>query len=173
MILSSRNIFKLEVNNSNYNDFDRMEGFYFNDVHKYNCCINCTKLNEENNDTHIYRSSICNYWHWPMFIKTKLGEYVIRNNLKLGASYHEGLIFDYDTCISINNILSKNPIISNDLFNYPACIEEFALQTLCCLSNKDISDFRPLTRLSLLLNTFSITSSPVFGLIFLLNNTCS
>ena len=48
MILSSRNIFKLEVNNSNYNDFDRMEGFYFNDVHKYNCCKNCTKLNEEN-----------------------------------------------------------------------------------------------------------------------------
>ena len=135
MILSSSNIFKLEVNNTNYNDFDKIDGFYFNDVNKYNCCINCTKLNEDKNNTHIYRSPNCTYWHWSSFFKSKLGEYVIRNNLKFGASYHEGLIFQYDTCTLIKNFLLKNPTITNDLFNYPACVEEFALQTICCSNN--------------------------------------
>jgi len=136
LIMSSRNMFRLEVNDSNYNDFDKIDGFFFEDVNKYNCCITCTKLNENMNTTHINRHSNGIHWHWPKFIKSKLGEYTLRNNLKFGASYHEGLTFDHDTCISIINFLSKNPTITNDLFNFPACVEEFALQTLCCSSNR-------------------------------------
>lgn len=73
-----------------------------------------------------------NDWHWPIFKGTKLFDYIKRNNLYFSSSPHEGLTFDYKSCLYISNFLEKEHDIREDIFNYHHCVEEFSLQTICC-----------------------------------------
>ncbi len=75
-------------------------------------------------------------WHWPSFINTKLAKYYLNlhkdfNNLRLSNSAHEGVVFSWNSCIAIVNFLEKHNEIKEDLFNFPGCVEEFGLQTIC------------------------------------------
>jgi len=69
-------------------------------------------------------------WHWPTFLKTKLAKHYRMNNLHLHASCHEGLVFHHDVCQNIIRFLERHPSIRDDLFQFPWCVEEFALQTI-------------------------------------------
>jgi hypothetical protein len=69
-------------------------------------------------------------WHWPTFLKTELAKFYIENGKKMVGSCHEGLVFHYDVCQHIVMFLEKNTHIKNDLFTFPLCVEEFALQTI-------------------------------------------
>lgn len=82
-------------------------------------------------------------WHWldykdlkgrtrrRGFLKTKLSEYVKENNLNFAISPHEGLTFNYNSCLKIIEFLDNNPDIKTNLFKFCNCVEEFALQTIC------------------------------------------
>lgn len=78
-----------------------------------------------------------NNWHWPSFKKTKLFDYIKINNLYFSSSAHEGLTFDYKSCLYISDFLEKESDIREDIFNHNHCVEEFSLQTICC----NYSDF--------------------------------
>lgn len=69
-------------------------------------------------------------WWWPHFSSTLLYKYVENNKLYFSSSAHEGLMFDYDGSTEIINFLHNNQNIKNNLFNFPGCVEEFALQTI-------------------------------------------
>lgn len=69
-------------------------------------------------------------WHWPTFLKTKLANFYIENGKKMVGSCHEGLVIHYDVCQDIFMFLEKNINIKNNLFTFPWCVEEFALQTI-------------------------------------------
>lgn len=70
-------------------------------------------------------------WHWHSFIQTKLGEYIIANDLLFSSSAHEGLTFNYLSCEKLIFFLDNNDTIKENLFNWNHCVEEFALQTIC------------------------------------------
>lgn len=109
MILSSRNLFYNKLNKENYNL-----------LIKKDIGLHCDDLD-------------INTWHWRSFIKTKLSEYIIDNNLLFSETYelHEGVTFCYNSCIKIINFLDNNIVIRDDLFNFNHCVEEFGLQTIC------------------------------------------
>jgi hypothetical protein len=69
-------------------------------------------------------------WHWPTFLKTKLAKHYRSTGLHLHSSCHEGLVFHYDVCQNIIRFLERHPSIRDDLFQFPWCVEEFALQTI-------------------------------------------
>lgn len=69
-------------------------------------------------------------WHWPTFINTKLAKFFINQNKKLYSSSHEGLLFTYSCIQKIVHFLENNLEIKNDLFNFEASVEEFALQSI-------------------------------------------
>lgn len=69
-------------------------------------------------------------WHWDTFKQTLLAKYFLDKKQKLYSSAHEGLMFTYDGCTKIVDFLENNTIIKDDLFNFPKCVEEFALQTI-------------------------------------------
>ena len=69
-------------------------------------------------------------WHWNIFSKTQLGKYYIDRGINMYGSCHEGLVFNYVVCQHIFTFLETNTHIRNDLFKFPACVEEFALQTI-------------------------------------------
>ena len=82
-------------------------------------------------------------WHWLDYkdrkgrtrrgglLKTKLSKYVKENNLNFAVSPHEGLTFNYNSCLKIIEFLDNNPDIKTNLFQFCNCVEEFALQTIC------------------------------------------
>jgi hypothetical protein len=69
-----------------------------------------------------------NEWFWPSFKKTKLAKYY--NNINLRSNPHEGLVFDSYTCKQIIQFLENHKDIKEDLFQFPTCVEEFALSTI-------------------------------------------
>ena len=114
IILSSRNLF--------YNKLNKEK---LNSLVKINRGVPYNKLNK-------------NEWHWPNFLKTELSKYIIKYNFLFSpyeyngktAYQHEGLTFDYISCIKIIYFLGKNDKIRTNLFNFNDCVEEFGLQTI-------------------------------------------
>lgn len=87
----------------------------------------------------------CNYnvnkiipWFKMIFLKTLFAKYIIQKKLKFFCCPHEGLMFDYISCTIIKNFLQKYTITQKHLFNFNACIEEFALQTIVFNNSKNI-----------------------------------
>ena len=111
IILSNKNIFYRELHPS---DLDKLSA-----------------LKENKNRINLKFTETGNQWWWPVFHKTLLSNYIRENNLLFSASAHEGLGFTYETLKSIYNFLYRNNEIRNDLFKKNACVEEFALQTIC------------------------------------------
>jgi len=72
-----------------------------------------------------------NYWHWPRMRRTKLYQHIQKNNLYLDCSPHEGVVFSRESCAGILNFLENHEEITQDIFNFPWCMEEFALQAIC------------------------------------------
>lgn len=107
IIMSSRNLFYNKLNKENYNSLVK------NDEGKY------------------YKNLKHNEWQWPSFLRTELSKYIKKNNLLFSNSAHEGLTFDYNSCLKIIEFLDNNDNIKNNLFNWKKCVEEFALQTIC------------------------------------------
>lgn len=71
-------------------------------------------------------------WHWETFIKTEIMQYYLKQELDLISSCHEGLVFHFHVCENIVGFID-NPIhksIKEDLFSFPYCVEEFALQSI-------------------------------------------
>jgi hypothetical protein len=74
---------------------------------------------------------LCDGWHWNVFVNTKLGKYIIANNLRFcSPQWAAGLTFDYTSSIQIVDFLIANEEIKEDLFNFNAVVEEFALQSI-------------------------------------------
>ena len=71
------------------------------------------------------------HWHWPHMRRTKLYKYIQKNNLYLDCSPHEGVVFSRESCTGILNFLENHKEIAQDIFNFPRCMEEFALQAIC------------------------------------------
>ena len=73
-----------------------------------------------------------NDWHWGKFIYSRIMQYYLNNGLDLISSCHEGLCFHYNVCENIVNFLDNqnHKSIKDDLFNFPYCVEEFALQSI-------------------------------------------
>lgn len=71
-------------------------------------------------------------WHWPSFKQTKLLQYIFEKKQKFSGSAHEGLCFNKESCIYLQSFLNDNLDIKQDIFNFPNCVEEFALQSICC-----------------------------------------
>lgn len=86
-----------------------------------------------------------NDWHWPKFKKTLL----FKNSNKISLSEHEGLFLTIQEAKYINDFMIKNPIIREELFNFDACVEEFALQTILINGNHN---FRQLYQFELPFN---------------------
>lgn len=108
IVLSSRNLFYNKLHKDNYNNLPKIcDGLY----------INQFNFNE---------------WHWPLFLQTELGKYIITNNLLFCKSYeyHEGLTFDYVSTIKIIDFLKENEDIKNNIFNFNWGVEEFVLHTI-------------------------------------------
>lgn len=109
VVLSSRNLFYNKLSKENYKSIVKItEGFTFEQLN-------------------------VNIWHWKSFIDTQLGQYLIKNNLiftPIPDTFHEGLTFDNISCLKIVEFLNNNETIKTDLFNYNACVEEFALQSI-------------------------------------------
>ena len=62
---------------------------------------------------------------------TKLFEYVRKKGLFFASSQHEGLCFNYETCLKLLYFLEINPYILDNLVTFKYCVEEFGLQTIC------------------------------------------
>lgn len=82
-----------------------------------------------------YKMKISKAWwnnHRFKYMQTKLYKHLLEKMEKIiiATSPHEGMTFNYNTCIAIKKIFENNSTIADDLFNYNACVEEFALQTL-------------------------------------------
>lgn len=102
----------------------------------YKCGNYCREYGDhvswQNSDSN---SDLVNMWWWPKFSGTKLYNYIKKNNINFAHSMHEGLCFRYDGCQYIMDFFQKNENIMYDLFEYNACVEEFALQSIA--SNYD------------------------------------
>jgi hypothetical protein len=110
IILSSRVFF--------YNELNNLDDFYRNNKDEDDCRIKDKKEIDYNT------------WHWPAFKKTLLFSYFKKNHNKIARSLHEGLVFNFNVCKNIIHYLESFPDIRKDLFNFNACVEEFALQTI-------------------------------------------
>lgn len=71
-------------------------------------------------------------WHWPRFHNSKLHEHMRKFGLFLSNSPHEGLCFDAEGVRKILEFLDQHMDIASDLFEFNYCVEEFALQSICC-----------------------------------------
>ncbi len=107
VILSSRNLFYNKLNKENYNSLVK------------------------NTRVYSYKQLPLSEWQWSNFLDTELTKYIIKNNLLFSRSAHEGLTFDYISCLKIIEFLDNNDNIKNNIFNWNRSIEEFALQTIC------------------------------------------
>ena len=108
VVLSSRNLFYNKLHKDNYHNMLKIcEGATYDQLNKKE-------------------------WHWPIFLQTTLGNYIINNNMRFCRSfeYHEGATFDYDTSSKIVDFLEKNEDIKSNLFEFNWGIEEFAFQTI-------------------------------------------
>lgn len=108
IILSSRNLFYNKLNKEKLNSLVKINrGFPYNELPNPN------------------------WYHWPLLLKTELSKYIIKHNLLFSQpECHEGLTFDYISCIKIIDFLTNNDKIRSNLFNYNSCVEEFGLQTI-------------------------------------------
>jgi len=110
VVLSSRNRFYREMRVEDLDKFKR--------INKVNADINRNY----------------NAWWWPYFLQTKLVQYYKFRNTSLDflcGSAHEGLTFEEKNCKTIVNFLENQVEIKIDLLNFPCCVEEFGLQTIC------------------------------------------
>lgn len=73
-----------------------------------------------------------NTWHWDFFKNTKLHSYIRERGLFLSDSPHEGLCFDSRSVDQILGFLDSHEDIKTDIFQFEWCVEEFALQSICC-----------------------------------------
>lgn len=108
VILSSRNLFYNKLHQGNYKNMLKIcEG------------VSYSKLNKD-------------VWAWPMFLKTKLSQYVINNNLLFSTTsvHHEGLTFDYESAVKIVEFFESHEDIRDEIFNFQGSVEEFALQCI-------------------------------------------
>lgn len=87
-------------------------------------------------DLNVYRKKVMysnepyQDWHWPIFVQTDVAKYFMNKNLKLHSSAHEGMVFHHQVCKNIEQFLEQHPSIRTNTFEYPHCVEEFALQTI-------------------------------------------
>ena len=77
-------------------------------------------------------------WVWGEFADTLLGKYYLEKNQNLCNSAHEGMVFTEKGCKNIIEFLSNHSDLKDDLFQYPARVEEFALQTISINSGEPI-----------------------------------
>jgi hypothetical protein len=108
IVLSSRNLFYNTLHKDNYNAIPRIS---------YGATFEQLKYQE---------------WHWPIFLQTKLGHYIIANNWRFCQHYmhHEGLGFDYVSSTQIVDFLEQNKDIKEDIFCFNWGVEEFALHSI-------------------------------------------
>lgn len=71
-------------------------------------------------------------WHWNAFKKTKLHSYIRERGLFLSDSAHEGMYFESRGVDHILGFLDSHEDIQRDIFQFKSCVEEFALQSICC-----------------------------------------
>ena len=71
-------------------------------------------------------------WHWGRFRETKLHSYLRERGLFLSDSPHEGMCFDSRGVNQILGFLDSHEDIKTDIFQFEHCVEEFALQSICC-----------------------------------------
>jgi hypothetical protein len=118
---------KLVLSNYNFKYFLVLSSreFFYNEVNSSNDIIK-TKVEKKLDNYDV------NNWHWPIFKQTKLFNYIKDNKIYFSSSPHEGLCFDYDSCVYIINFLDNHEEIKSDLFNHNSCVEEFSLQSICC-----------------------------------------
>ena len=72
-------------------------------------------------------------WHWPSFKKTELAKHYTRQGRKLHTTMHEGVCFYRTVVRNIVRFLGTHLDIARDLFSFPNCVEEFALQTIATI----------------------------------------
>jgi hypothetical protein len=115
LVLSSRNIFYNVLDESNYKCIPPIHGTHLNAI-----------------DTKV--------WHWHSFLRTKLSAHCTASTKIFGSGAHEGLMFNYDGCMMIQKFLDNNSDVKNELFGWNHCVEEFALQTICCMNGSHYYD---------------------------------
>ena len=71
-----------------------------------------------------------NEWKWESLKQTKLAKYYIDNNYTLICEAHEGICFSYNVTKNIVEFLKNNLEITNDLYEFNDCVEEFSIQTI-------------------------------------------
>jgi hypothetical protein len=96
----------------------------------YNVLENVKKIEKNSVDIKNNDYSV-NTWHWPIFKQSKLYQYLQTNNLYYSWSAHEGLCLSYKSCSYVIDFLNQHKDIMEDLFNFPCCVEEFAIQSIC------------------------------------------
>jgi len=80
----------------------------------------------------------CTPWsHWSKVRKSALAKYYIEKSKSLYRTAHEGLIFPYNACQTIEKFMTLNTTIKNDTFIYPAVLEEFTLQNIAIHESTD------------------------------------
>jgi hypothetical protein len=73
----------------------------------------------------------CAPWsHWPKVRKSALAKHYIEKGQPLYRTAHEGLIFPYHVCHTIEKFMEAHSSIKNNTFMYPAVLEEFTLQNI-------------------------------------------
>lgn len=106
VVLSSRNLFYNTLHKDNYHAMPKIcDGVPFEQLKK-------------------------DEWHWHSFVRTKLGKYIIANNLRFRGEGVAGNAFDYTSSIQIVDFLIANEEIKEDLFCWNDVVEEFALQSI-------------------------------------------
>ena len=129
LILSSRTFFFRKIEN-------------FNSINKITLETNINyKIGNlfkiESIDRKIYET----YKFMNKFRKTSIYNFYNRNKeYFILKTAHEGLMFDYNNCLSIENFfkINKKKYKLESIFNFHAACEEFALQTICFNENKYI-----------------------------------
>jgi len=108
VVLSSRNLFYNKLHKDNYKNMLKIcQGVSYDNLNK-------------------------DVWAWPMFLQTKLSKYIIANNLVFSTAsvHHEGLTFDYESCVKVVEFFESHKDIRDEIFNFKGSVEEFALQCI-------------------------------------------
>ena len=85
----------------------------------------------KNNRIKIFNKDKWSYWPTtPAMLETKLIKYYLNLGYTPNKDAHEGMCFSNNVVSNILNFLSQNTEIRDELYNYEACVEEFALQTI-------------------------------------------
>lgn len=61
-----------------------------------------------------------------------LYQYLKDKNLYYSSSPHEGMCFDKESCEYISKFLKDNSKIAENIYTFNHCVEEFAIQSICC-----------------------------------------